>query len=128
MRLVAFKGADGSRVGVVKEDGVIDLTEVDSHAPRTIAAAIREDRMGELGELAAKADAGNRLDYDSLDFELPVADPGKILCLGLNYMDHVAEGPFNKPDFPAIFMRSPTSLVPHGKPIIRPLQSETMDY
>lgn len=128
MRLVAFKGADGSRVGVVKEDGVIDLTAVDSNAPRTIAAAIREDRMGELAELAAKADASNRLDYDSLDFELPVADPGKILCLGLNYMDHVAEGPFNKPDFPAIFMRSPTSLVPHGKPIIRPLQSETMDY
>ena len=128
MRLVAFKGADGSRVGVVKEDGVIDLTEVDSGAPRTIAAVIREDRMGEVADLAAKADAGNRLDFDSLDFELPIADPGKILCLGLNYMDHVAEGPFNKPDFPAIFMRSPTSLVPHGKPIIRPLQSETMDY
>jgi 2-keto-4-pentenoate hydratase/2-oxohepta-3-ene-1,7-dioic acid hydratase in catechol pathway len=128
MRLVAFKGADGSRIGVVKDDGVIDLTEVDPSAPRTIAAAIREERMDEVAALAAKADAGNRLNYDDLDFELPIADPAKILCLGLNYMDHVAEGPFNKPDFPAIFVRTPTSLVPHGKPIIRPLQSESMDY
>ncbi|MEP0941502.1 MAG: fumarylacetoacetate hydrolase family protein [Rhizobiaceae bacterium] len=128
MRLVAFKGADGSRVGVIKDDGVIDLTEVDASAPRTIAAAIRENRMDELAELASKAVAGNRLNYDDLDFELPIADPGKVLCLGLNYMDHVAEGPFNKPEFPAIFMRSATSLVPHGKPIIRPLKSETMDY
>lgn len=128
MRLVSFKGADGPRIGVVQDDGVIDLTEVDASAPRTIAAAIREQRMDEVKAIAAKADAGNRLNYDDLDFELPIADPGKILCLGLNYMDHVNEGPFNKQEFPAIFMRSPTSLVAHGKPIIRPLQSETMDY
>ncbi len=128
MRLVSFKGADGPRIGVVQDDGVIDLTAVDAAAPRTIAAAIREERLNELESLVAKADPGNRHEFDKLDFELPIADPGKILCLGLNYMDHVNEGPFNKPDFPAIFMRSPTSLVPHGKPIIRPLQSETMDY
>ncbi|MEP1209758.1 MAG: fumarylacetoacetate hydrolase family protein [Rhizobiaceae bacterium] len=128
MRLVSFRGADGPRIGVVQEDGVIDLTEVDASAPRTIADAIREERLDSLADLAAKADASNRLNYDELDFELPIADPGKILCLGLNYMDHVNEGPFNRPDFPAIFMRSATSLVPHGKPIIRPLQSETMDY
>ena len=128
MRLVSFKGADGPRIGVVLGDGVVDLTEVDASAPRTIASAIREQRMDEVKALAAKADPGNRLNYDDLDFELPIADPGKILCLGLNYMDHVNEGPFSKQEFPAIFMRTPSSLVPHGKPIIRPLQSETMDY
>ena len=59
---------------------------------------------------------------------VPVAAPGKILCLGLNYMDHIAEGPFEKQSFPAIFMRSPTSLVAAGKPILAPNISNTMDY
>lgn len=128
MRLVAFKGNDGPRVGVVLDNGVLDLTEVDASAPRTIAAAIREDRLDEVKAIAARGADQDLLNYDDLEFELPVSDPGKILCLGLNYMDHVNEGPFSKPDHPAIFMRSPTSLVPHGKPIIRPLQTESLDY
>ena len=128
MRLVAFGASDGPRVGAIVDNGVIDLTQADPSAPRTIEAAIREDRLGEFAAIAAKASRDNLLKYDDLDFDLPIANPGKILCLGLNYMDHVAEGPFSKQDFPAIFMRCRTSLVPHGKPIIRPLQSETMDY
>jgi acylpyruvate hydrolase len=128
MRLVAFKASDGPRVGAVLDKGVLDLTGADPSAPRTIEAAILEDRLNVFSEIADKADQSTLLSYDDLDFDLPIANPGKILCLGLNYMDHVAEGPFNKQDFPAIFMRSRTSLVPHGKPIIRPLQSESLDY
>lgn len=128
MRLVAFTGVDGSRVGVVKDAGVVDLTNVDTAAPRTIAQIIREDRMDEVKSIAAKASDGDLLNYDELDFEVPIADPGKLLCLGLNYMDHVAEGPFNKQEFPAIFVRTATSVVAHNKPIIRPLNSITLDY
>ncbi len=128
MRLVAFKGTDGSRIGVVEGDKVIDLTAVDASAPRSISAAIREDQFAEIEAIAKRADANSLLNYDDLHFEVPIENPGKILCLGLNYMDHVSEGPFNKPDFPAIFMRTTTSMVAHGQPIIRPLQSETMDY
>jgi 2-keto-4-pentenoate hydratase/2-oxohepta-3-ene-1,7-dioic acid hydratase in catechol pathway len=40
---------------------------------------------------------------EDITIGLPVAKPGKILCLGLNYMDHIAEGPFDKQPFPAIF-------------------------
>ena len=65
---------------------------------------------------------------EDITIGLPVAKPGKILCLGLNYMDHIAEGPFDKQPFPAIFMRSATSLVPANQPIIAPAVSETLDY
>ena len=68
------------------------------------------------------------LQVDTITIGLPVARPGKILCLGLNYMDHVAEGPFDKQPFPAIFMRSATSLVAANQPIIAPAVSETLDY
>jgi acylpyruvate hydrolase len=65
-----------------------------------------------------------------LRYGYPVARPGKIVCLGLNYLDHVKEGPNrdNIPKFPTIFFRCQTSMVPHEQPIIRPLISETLDY
>ncbi|TMJ30195.1 MAG: fumarylacetoacetate hydrolase family protein [Alphaproteobacteria bacterium] len=56
--------------------------------------------------------------------------PGKVICLGLNYLEHVKEGSQrdNIPRFPTIFMRGNSSLVPHGQPILRPKASETLDY
>ena len=65
-----------------------------------------------------------------LTYALPVARPGKVVCLGLNYLEHVKEGPNrdNIQKFPTIFMRCATSLVAHKKPIERPRASETLDY
>ena len=59
-----------------------------------------------------------------------MARPGKIICLGLNYLEHVKEGAQrdNIPKFPTIFMRGGTSLVAHGSPIVRPSVTETLDY
>lgn len=128
MRLLAFKGVDGPRIGVLRDQGVIDLTAVDPGAPRTIIDALRDGRMDEIAKIADRATDNALVQLDSLDIDVPIANPGKILCLGLNYMDHVAEGPFNKQEFPAIFMRSATSMVAHGKPVLRPQQSETLDY
>ncbi len=55
---------------------------------------------------------------------------GKIVCLGLNYLEHVKEGlqRDNIPKFPTFFMRSRTSLVPHNQPIVRPKVTDTLDY
>jgi acylpyruvate hydrolase len=65
-----------------------------------------------------------------LKYSLPVATPGKIVCLGLNYLEHVKEGTQrdNIPKFPTIFMRCQTSLVAHMRPILRPPMTETLDY
>ncbi len=128
MRLMAFKGEDGPRVGVVAERGVVDLTSVNRDAPRTIQEAIENGRMDEIGQMIEAAADAPALPIESIVFDVPIARPGKILCLGLNYMDHVAEGPFNKQEYPTIFMRSTTSMVAHGQPILRPLVSETLDY
>ena len=128
MRLVAFEGADGPRVGVVVDKGVVDVSSIDPNAPRDIQTAINEGRMGEFSAAADKAGDDNLLKYADLSFLLPIAAPGKILCLGLNYMEHVNEGTFEKQAFPTVFMRCVTSMVPHNKPIIRPLKSIQLDY
>ncbi len=59
---------------------------------------------------------------------LPVARPGKIICLGLNYVDHIKEGGYDIPDYPALFMRSLNSLMPAGAPMVRPNCSHKLDY
>ena len=128
MRLVNFRAQDGARIGVVTGDKVIDLTSVDADAPRDIQMAIAHDELPQLQAIADRATHADYLAFDSLDFNIPISSPGKILCLGLNYMEHVNEGIFEKQPFPTIFMRTSTSMVAHNEPLIRPSVSETLDY
>lgn len=128
MRLVSFNGKDGARLGVVSGEKVIDLTAVDPAAPRDLKSAIANKQYDLLQQIADKADVSAHLDFDSLDFNMPIADPGKILCLGLNYMEHVNEGIFEKQQYPTVFMRSIPSMTAHNRPVVRPQASETLDY
>jgi acylpyruvate hydrolase len=60
---------------------------------------------------------------------LPVVPlPGKIVCVGLNYREHVAEGFFDASDFPVLFSKFPEALVAAGEPIILPPESSAVDY
>ena len=128
MRLVAFQGEDGPRIGAVHGESVIDIAALDTEAPRDILSVIKDDLHERVAAIADAADAAATLDFDALDFALPIANPGKILCLGLNYIDHVNEGIFEKQAYPTIFTRFPSSMVPHEKPIICPKASQTLDY
>src|SRR5262249_36513955 len=86
--------------------------------------------LAPLADLANRAPKAARRPLKDLKFALPVARPGKIICLGLNYLDHVKEGRYasDVPKFPTIFFRCLTSLAPHLAPLICPLASETFDY
>src|SRR5437879_10030296 len=132
MKIVGFEAEGGLRLGVVEGDQVIDLQAVDTKVPADLGAALAAHNgdLKTLGDIAKRAPASARRPLKGLKFGLPVARPGKILCLGLNYLEHVKEGTQrdNIPKFPTIFMRGRTSLVPHGQPIIRPKASETLDY
>jgi acylpyruvate hydrolase len=128
MRLVSFKAKDGARIGLVRGDKVIDLTAVDPAAPRDIQTVLAAGALDSLQLIADKATEIAMLDFDALTFNIPISAPSKILCLGLNYIDHVNEGIFEKQPYPTIFMRSITSMVAHNQPIIRPTTSVTLDY
>lgn len=128
MKLVNFKADDGMRIGVVIADKVVDISSVDGNAPRDIQDVIINDAFAQLKQIAANASDKEMLEYNSLSFAVPICAPGKILCLGLNYMEHVNEGIFDKQPFPTIFMRTATSMIAHNESIIRPTVSETLDY
>ena len=108
MRLLAFNERHQPRIGALSDAGVVNLSRIDAAAPTDLGAEVKAGKLADIGAILARADGAVHHQLDDLDLQLPVATPGKILCLGLNYMDHIAEGPFEKQPFPAIFMRSPT--------------------
>ena len=130
MRVVAFAGASGARLGVVEGDRVVDLQAVDPRVTSDLGELLARENgdLKGIGERARNAPAAARLPLADIRFALPVARPGKIICLGLNYLEHVKEGTNKVPDFPTIFMRYPTSLAPHLSALLRPLVSEQFDY
>ncbi len=132
MKIVGFETDAGLRLGVVEGDEVVDLQAVDANTPTDLGALLAQTKgdLRVVRDLVARAPAAARTPLEGLRFGLPVAKPGKIVCLGLNYLDHVKEGPQrdNVPQHPTIFFRSLTSLVAHGGAIIRPRVSETLDY
>ena len=132
MKIVGFEADGGWHLGVVEGDQVIDLQVADKTIPGDLGEVLRRHNgdLSSLREAAKRAPSTARRPLKGLKLGLPVARPGKIICLGLNYLEHVKEGSQrdNIPRFPTIFMRGATSLVPHGQPIIRPKVSETLDY
>ncbi len=132
MKIVAFEGDGGPRLGIVEGDRVIDLQAADAKVPGDLGDWLKQNNgdTQPLADIAKRAPAAARKPLAGLSYALPVGRPGKIICLGLNYLDHVKEGSQrdNIPKFPTIFFRCLTSIVAHGQPIIRPRVSETLDY
>jgi len=84
------------------------------------------DALTQAGD--AVVAGGDDVAIDALTFLPPLIKAPKILCLGLNYKDHAAEGGFQVPEFPTVFGRFNSSLIGHGAPIIKPPCSDQLDY
>jgi 2-keto-4-pentenoate hydratase/2-oxohepta-3-ene-1,7-dioic acid hydratase in catechol pathway len=82
------------------------------------------------GFVAGKPDLSKapRLDSATVRWLTPVERPGKVICLGLNYAAHAAEGGNAKPEYPAFFFRGATSLIAHEAPLVRPHVSNSLDF
>jgi 2-keto-4-pentenoate hydratase/2-oxohepta-3-ene-1,7-dioic acid hydratase in catechol pathway len=125
------------RLARVSKDGTVGLAVKANGAVRVLygdAALADLDAALEAGGAALKAaadrvgSAGEVVDEKNLTFLPPLIRPSKIICLGLNYADHAAEGGFAPPSFPTLFARFPSSLIGHGAPIILPKCSSQLDY
>ncbi len=71
---------------------------------------------------------GEELDPAGIEYLPPLPSPEKIICFGLNYVDHASESGFEAPKYPALFGRFPSSLIGHGASIVRPRVSDQLDY
>jgi len=125
MKLISYQVDDRKSYGAVKDDGVVDLQRRFADLT-TLRMLIAAQTIGAVADILKTAAPDHRLSDVTL---LPVIpDPDKIICVGLNYHDHVVETGRTVTEKPALFARFAGSQVGHGSPIVRPAVSEHLDY
>lgn len=130
MRFITFKYNGGQRLGVCDGGEIIDLSLAAPDLPTELVDLIKLGPSGldRVRKAVAIADQSARIPLSNITYLPPTRRASKIICLGLNYADHAAEGGHQKPEYPSFFMRGNTTLVAHEAPILRPICSEQLDY
>ncbi len=128
MRFTTYLKAGQPRLAVVEGDALVDLAEARAGVPSDLRAALAAGIDLKAEGAAALASGAPRLSLAAQSLAPLVPEPGKIICLGLNYFDHAKEGGRDKPDYPWFFYRGKSSLIGHGQPGIVPRVSAKFDY
>jgi 2-keto-4-pentenoate hydratase/2-oxohepta-3-ene-1,7-dioic acid hydratase in catechol pathway len=127
-RLAGFSHRGTLKYGLVRQDGVVDLSA--RHGARW--PSLRD--VIEAGALATIAQEAAALPVDfaiaDIVFEIPIPAPEKIICVGVNFPDRNAEYKDGEapPANPSLFIRFPRSFTGHDRPLIRPPESPQLDY
>ena len=111
MQIVRYRDGDVARLGILSGD------EVRAAGGELFGQLLPGERIGALADLHL----------------LPPVAPSKIVAVGLNYVDHIAEsqsarGSTEVPDEPVIFMKPPSSLIGHGERILLPPGADPVHY
>ncbi len=128
MRFVTFEEAGTARVGIVVGDRVVPLSDIGPDAPSTLKAVIAAGADEAWQAKAERAADTSGRPLADLKLLVPVPDPGKIMCIGLNYHDHAEETGQAVPTYPPVFMRCTTSLANPGEAMVVPKCSDQLDY
>ena len=126
MKLLSFTRLGKSCFGAVVKEGVIDLTgklDPDVNSIKELISLNMEDQAEEY--IAGKT---KDLSFSDFTFLPVIPDPQKIMCIGLNYMEHKKETGRPDVDNPTIFTRFADSQVAHMQPMIKPDKSDRFDY
>mgnify|MGYP003343386045 CR=1 FL=1 len=132
MRFLSFEANGQAGIGWVKDihaTDFVNLTLAAPELPRNLKDLINTPGGLAAADAAARKAAANAVQAMSSVTLLPlIPNPGKIVCMGLNYADHAKEGGHARPEYPSFFMRVDTSMTPHNAPIVRPKVSTKLDY
>ncbi|MFT7028536.1 MAG: 2-keto-4-pentenoate hydratase/2-oxohepta-3-ene-1,7-dioic acid hydratase in catechol pathway [Paracoccaceae bacterium] len=126
MKLIVGSAGGSTSVYVVRGEDAYDLSVAFPGIGQDLSALIED--AGLMQAVAAAGDLGAPVPVGAITPALPVARPDAIICLGLNYVEHIKEGGYDIPDYPALFMRSRSSIMAAGAPMVRPACSEKLDY
>jgi 2-keto-4-pentenoate hydratase/2-oxohepta-3-ene-1,7-dioic acid hydratase in catechol pathway len=128
MKLCTFRHGDASRIGVVLDDAVVDLSGAAPELPREMTALLAAGPAALARAKSAAANARERLPLASVKLAAPIARPPKLLAIGLNYADHVAEAGIEAPKLPTVFNKQSTCVTGPFDGVHMPRVSSALDY
>ena len=126
MKYLVGTTSQGTAVFAVEGDKAVNLTTLNAAIGNDLTALINTPDL--IESVSGQIADAPKIDVASITPALPVAAPGTIICLGLNYTDHIKEGGYDIPDYPALFMRGKNSIMAAGAPLVRPTCSDKLDY
>lgn len=124
MKLASFTIDGRHAYGIVTDAGIVDLSRRFPDLP-TLRNFIAAGGPAQAGPLAGEA-PDHRL--EDIRFAPVIPNPDKIICVGLNYRDHVEETGRTVTEHPVLFARFAGSQVGHGEPMLKPRESEQFDF
>jgi 2-keto-4-pentenoate hydratase/2-oxohepta-3-ene-1,7-dioic acid hydratase in catechol pathway len=121
MKLVTFTDGNGTRIGIAVDGGIIDLKKADPDLPRDMIGLVS---LWPAVRGAVERAATRKADFaqSAVKLEAPVPRPGKIMAIGLNYADHIAESGQKTPGEQVWSAKVPTSSSPAPQAASVPLK------
>ena len=129
MKLVTFTAGDRTRVGALVGDEIIDLASAAPSLPGNMRALLKAgpDAMTAVAG-AISSGAGPRLALTDVHLEAPVPNPSKVLAVGRNYGEHIAETGATRPEFPVLFNKQVNAVTGPYDPVMYPHVTDALDY
>jgi 2-keto-4-pentenoate hydratase/2-oxohepta-3-ene-1,7-dioic acid hydratase in catechol pathway len=127
-RFVSYSQGGTLKYGLVKGDGVVDLSARHGAKWPTLREVIEAGALARLADEAAGLSADVAL--SDVRYEIPIPAPEKLICVGVNFPDRNEEYKDGQaaPSNPSLFIRFPRSFTGHNRPLIRPPESPQLDY
>jgi 2-keto-4-pentenoate hydratase/2-oxohepta-3-ene-1,7-dioic acid hydratase in catechol pathway len=127
VKLVTYQSASGPRAAGLRGDDLIDLNQSDGSLPACLKSLLAEGEAG-LQRAAIAVARGEPLAARNVRLLAPIPQPQKVICVGLNYIDHARESGVEPPHEPVLFNKFPTSVAAHDDAIRLPAASDQVDY
>ena len=128
MKIASFEKDGKAGYGVVTDDGVVDVSARLGDKFPALIDVLQADAMADV----SAAVEGQSADFalEDVTLQIPVPTPEKIICIGVNYGNRNEEykDGSDAPKYPSLFLRTPGSFVGHNQDILRPPESDQLDY
>ena len=126
MKFASFIDNNKNTWGIVKDGQLVSVDEAILKEVPTLRSAISQEKLMEVGQNLSKKPG--TVAVDQAMFLPVITDPEKILCVGLNYHEHRLEGGHDEVGNPTIFVRFANAQIGHNVPMIKPKESDTLDF
>lgn len=127
MKLVTYGESGQERIGAVAGSEIVDLQSADASLPGTVLGVLEADAVDAVSR-AVESGAGARTPLEDARLASPIPRPPKIVCVGLNYLDHATEQNVPLPEHPLLFSKATSSVVGPCDDVVLPAESEQVDY